>query len=269
MLAEFNMKESSVALDESALCHAISNSGASAIDDFYESRNSIIQWAYQHPFSLETSLRANLLLIIFSAAETYFRKIIADSLSLCPIAAESAAQQQIPFGAISSFGIGNLGLVFSDTKGLTSSGEILQRTRNLLGLNIVKTSSTGVAIEQFERICTFRHCIVHSSGELLYNNRRELQIKTPGRINVIFDDKAFQDVVQIVVNAVRAYNNFVANEILQRWFTSGYLIGKWGKDKKSFSSFCNLFISHQDALLEQSPSELYKKFQRKMKKDNS
>jgi hypothetical protein len=270
MLADFNKPESSISVDASSMCKPIVGDATteSAIDSFYYSRDAVIGWAFQLPFTSEAALRVNLLLIVFSAAETYFRRVISETLSLCPVAADSAAQQSVPLGAIASFGLGNLGLVISDTRGLTSSGELLQRTKNLLGLSVVKTSSVGAAIDQFERICNLRHCIVHSSGELLYNNRRDLHVKATGRLCISLDDKAFQDVVQVVVNAVRAYNNFVANEVLQRWFSSGHLVRNWRRDKKAFLRLHSLFTSNRDAVLSGSPFEVYERARRTMKKDS-
>lgn len=265
MLIQFNSAESSVSLDAAALCESIPTIAESAIDAFYGVRDATIKWAYQEPFSTEHSLRSNLILLIFSAAESYFRRILAEVLTRCPIAAEAAAQQQIPLGAISTLGLSNLGFAISDTRGLTSSGEIIARTKNLLGITIQKTSSLGVAIEQFEKVCHFRHSIVHSSGELLYNNRRELSLKNSGRLYVQIDDKGIQDVVQVVVNAVRAYNNIIANEILQRWFVHNYFIGRWPQDKQSFCDLMKLFVSSRDGCISQSEFKLYDGVRKAMK----
>ncbi|QKL93044.1 hypothetical protein HI802_13550 [Ralstonia solanacearum] len=264
-LAKYNNEESTVTIKFSDLCKSVFPPNESAIDTFYRVRDVVIVNAYKDPFASDPSLRSNLLLLLFSGAESYFRRIISEVLSFCPIAAEAAAQQQVAFGAISTFGISNLGFAFSDTKGLTSSGEIINRTKNMLGISISKTSSIGVSIEEFERICNFRHSIAHSSGELLYTNRRDLKIATSGRLQVEIDNKGIQDIAQIVVNCVRAYNNFVANELIQRWFSEGCLRGRWQSDRRIFNSHYSTFSSRRDGMPSDSAHEIYKTAKSKIK----
>ncbi|MFM0192124.1 hypothetical protein PQQ65_03450 [Paraburkholderia strydomiana] len=265
MLIDFNKPESAIKLDFSRLCGIAPKPGRSAIDTFYAARELALTSAYQEPFASDEKLRSNLLLLVFSAAETYFRRVLAEAMALCPIAKESASQQQVSLGAFAAFVEDDIGFAISDTRGFTSSGEILTRTKTLLGISIKPNTSVSVAIADFERVCNFRHSIAHCSGELLYNNRRDLNVSMHGRVIVSFDDKAFQDVLQVVVNCVRAFNNVIANEILQRWFVHKILKGQWSSDKKIFERHNEIFHSVIDNPKAQDFEQLYKNCKQQMK----
>ncbi len=265
MLTTFNLSESAANLNPNAICAPMPPENRSAIDVFYSSRDTTLSWLFMEPFSQQPELRANLLLLLFSAAETYFRRVIGEVLSMCPIAAEQAASQQIPLGSVAMFGPQRLGFSISDTKGLTSSGEIQSRTQKLLGISIERNSSLGVAISQFESVCTLRHAIVHSSRELLYNNRKDLKVAMAGRIAVQVDDLSAQDIVQIVVNAVRAYNNRIGNDVIERWFVQQHLIGKWSTDREIFNTAIDFFQSKMDGLPRISNYQLYRSLSKTMR----
>ncbi|WP_224022736.1 hypothetical protein [Burkholderia vietnamiensis] len=265
MLIDFNKSESAIKIDFSQLCGVAHPPASSAIDTFYTIRELALTSAYQEPFASNETLRSNLLLLVFSSAETYFRRIIAESMALCPVAKESASQQQVSLGAFSTFTADDIGFAISDTRGFTSSGEIVTRTKTLLGISIKANSSLSAAVSDFERVCNFRHSIAHCSGELLYNNRRELNLSMHGRVIVSFDDKAFQDVLQVVVNCVRAFNNTIANEILQRWFVQKIFKGQWSSDKKMFERHHGIFRSSTDNPEPPDYEQLYKTCKQQMK----
>jgi hypothetical protein len=265
MLTSFNLSESAASLNADSVCGLLTAEEKSAIDAFYASRDTTLHWLFSPPFSDEPGLRANLLLLLFSAAETYFRRVIGEVLSMCPIAADHAAGQQIPLGSVAMFGTQRLGFSISDTKGLTSAGEIVSRTQKLLGVSIDKNTSLGVAIAQFENACTLRHAIVHSSCELLYSNRKDLKVSRAGRLAVQVDDAGAQEILQIVVNAVRSYNNRIGNEIIKRWFVHGYLVGEWASDKQMFLPVVALFSSRVDGMPANNAYQLYLSMRKTMK----
>ncbi|WP_421575620.1 hypothetical protein [Stenotrophomonas maltophilia] len=248
MLTKFNISESAANFDPDLICTSFSGEKRSAIDAFYETRDLTLTWLFSPPFSDNPSLRANLLLLLFSSAETYFRRVIGEAIALCPFAAEHSGGQQIALGSVAMFGSELVGFSISDTKGLTSAGEIASRTSKLLGLPIDKNSSLGVAISQFESICVLRHAIVHSSCELLYSNRKELKVKHKGRLVLSINDAGAQEIVQIAVNAVRSYNNRIGNELIRRWFTDGHFTGTWRDDRDTFCRATSLFRSKVDEL---------------------
>jgi hypothetical protein len=257
MPTQFNAFEVSVALDFNTVCTTKPTANSSAIDEFYDVQKRVIVLAASPPFSTNLEVRHLLVLQLCSAVETYFRRIFAEVMAICPIAKELASGQMVAYGAVAALGAADLGIAISDTRGISSVGEIKSRTEKLLGIPIKQGSSVAAAIELFEAVAQLRHAIVHSSNELLFNNRRELSIKVPGRIMEAVGDVDFQLVVQALVNVVRAYNNHLANELLVRWFTKGVLTRKWQSDKAKAQKLIRLFASNVDSMPADSPKELY------------
>lgn len=260
MLEQFNLSEASVSLDFEASCRAKSPPTVSAIDEFYAARDATLQRAIAEPFSSEPSLRHLLVLGLGSATEAYFRRLMAEVLDVCPRAREAAGAQMVPIGALESFGSSHLGMAIGDTKGVTSQGEIANRTKQILGIVIGSNTSLGVAISEFEQVCHLRHAIVHSAGEVLFNNRRELKISLSGRREVDLDLVAFDKVLQVMANVVRAYNNFLANKCIERWIVSGVLKRRWDRDRGKFTKLVSIFKSDVDSMPAGSPQLVYQKF---------
>lgn len=253
----FNHPEASAPFDANSACAPRTAADESAIDEFYGRRDWVISNAFTTPFSEDPELRNVLALGLYSASEVYFRRILSEVFEICPIASDHGASQQIPLGAVSMFPSSSLGLAVGDGKGFSTSGEVVARTKNILGIVIHPTSSAGVALKQFDDACQLRHAIVHQGGELGFGNRRLLGLNVKGRVRVRMDDACFQSLVQRLVNAVRAYNMIVPNEVLRRWFTEGVMTRTWRRDRARFSKLLRTFASARDATLSDAAFPIY------------
>lgn len=253
-----NSPETSFTIDFNSSCRKRRPSAKSPIDVFYSSFDRSIKQAGTPPFSVDEQLRALLFIPIFGAAEMYFRSFISGVVEVCPYARQKAATQQVAMGAIMSLGLEGVAVAIAEHEGLTSKGQIANRTRNILGFDVNASSSLAQAIRDFESVCHLRHAVVHLNGELLFLNRRELGIKATGRIQLRPDVKVLQDVAGKVANVIRAYNSHIGAELGRRWLDEGYLSGRWKNDKKKFESLMPLILSRHDVVPVPAPADLYK-----------
>ena len=67
----------------------------------------------------------------------------------------------------------------------------------------------------------------------------------------------FQALVAKTHNAVRAYNRFVVNAVVQSWIAKAVLKGTWKADKRKFSELHRLFYSLVDKTGEAEPRSAY------------
>lgn len=256
-VVDFNQQATTVELDYGAFVGAHAVAGVSPIDEFYAARDWAISCANSAPF---LGSKAHLQLLtphLFSSAESYFRRVLAGCIHICPVSAEAASTQVVPIGAALIYKSADLGLVIKDTVGLTSSGEVSSRTSKLLGVNFKQNSSVDVALRKFDQACHVRHAIVHTGGELLYNNRNELGVSMAGRCSLSMNDLAFQGLAQTIVNAVRAYNSYVPNVLIERWFDRNVLTMKWPQDRRRMETLWALFSSDKDACPKVTAREHY------------
>lgn len=246
MTITLNTPETSFQLDLTSAIRPRDPPASSPIDLFYAQRTVAIRLAAGVDIGGDDELRSLGLIPVFSAAEMYFRRVLAKAIGSCPICAEQAATQQIALGSISAFDKQERAFAIAEHQGFTSEGEIAKRTQKMLGIDLSRSDSVKAAVQEFEQLCHLRHCIVHSAGELMYLNRRQLGVRASGRIVVSLPQRDFQGVVSKVSNVVRAYNTYVGREIIFRWFKLGVGGEGWGRDKARFIRLVDVFWSNDD-----------------------
>jgi hypothetical protein len=112
-------------------------------------------------------------------------------------------------------------------------------TKAILGLELKGESSVDSALENFGLACQIRHAATHSRGHLGEQNARVLELESDTLQVLNLDTIGFQQLLAICHNAVRAYNRYVFEGIVQRWIDKGVLRGSWPHDKTSWTNlFC-------------------------------
>lgn len=246
MAIVLNAPETSFSL---ALNLAVKNdppSVQSPIDLFYLSRRESLDLAGRAPFNTDPRSLPLALVPVFAGAEMYFRRFIARVMDICPVAAETAATQQVAIGSFSKLDRSERAFAISEHQGFTSEGEIARRTLKVIGVDVNRSSSIKSAIADFESLCHVRHAIVHCGGELMFLNRRQLGLIDTGRLVLAMPIAEFQGVVLKVSNVVRSYNHNVGLELIRRWFKEGVMTGQWGKDRLKFAKLIEILWSAED-----------------------
>jgi hypothetical protein len=252
-----NKVEEAVALDYGALCVDVPESTLSPIDEYYGHVTELVVRAGRPENANDHVLLGLLLLELVSAAELYFRQVLASLPGICPLVRAHCDTQMIPFGAMSYYTKDWRVLGTMEHAGLSGKGEIAKATRNIVGIDIKDNSSPGIALADFEKVCQLRHAVVHARGRLWFRNLNELGLRAEQPQRVQLEVLGFQALVAKTHNAVRAYNRFVVNAVVQGWIARNILKGKWVSDKRRFSLLHGLFYSRVDGAGESAPRQAY------------
>ncbi|MEI9942157.1 MAG: hypothetical protein WDO69_33495 [Pseudomonadota bacterium] len=237
-----NAPEVAVSIDFHPLCVPSPPATTSPIDEYYQRSQAVIVASA----GAEDWLLRLLLLDLISAAETYFRRVLAGVINACAESRSIAATQNVSLGAIDYYGLVDVGFGILENSALSGTSELKKKTKALTGLEIKQGSSVDAALDAFERICHLRHAAVHAKGELGSRNLAELGLRVKERRSLHLTSLTFQPIALQCQSAVRAFNQFVFSGILARWVDRAALSGKWDEDAEAFSTLFALFASEVD-----------------------
>jgi hypothetical protein len=242
--------ESAIQVGVGHLCKELKPAKQSPIDDYYEYVEHVLTLGQEEDLKNSSTLGRLVLLGLVSGVETYFRAILAELLRQCPLARRCAADQMIPFGAVSHYGPDSVALALFDTGSLAGADEVVQRTRKLLGLDIPKDSpSLLAALSEYDKICHLRHAAVHARGNLARRNLMALEIgATSKQLALEVSLAGLHEAGAACHSVVRAYNRFTYRRTVERWIGNDLLSGSWQLDKSSFQPLFDLFRSKRDAV---------------------
>ncbi len=238
--------EQSVVLDPAQFCGSPSQAISSPIDVFQSYLAAIVLLGDRASLDASQILGKALLLGVISAAEQYFRSVIAGLIDRCPKSRQSAATVNIAFGAIDYYVAEDLGFAFLEGVSLATPGEIGKQTAKITGLNSAQGGSAGAAIKEYEKLYHLRHAAVHSRGEFGSQNLRELGIRTGGKQELVVTWDGFQLACAVCLNAVRAYNRAIYAGTMERLVISSVLTGHWRQDRAVVRRIHMLFFSSDD-----------------------
>lgn len=244
-----NRPEQQTILDTADCCAQLKPRDLNPIDAFYESIGDVLRLGSPEALAGSEALGRLLLLGIVTVTETYFRSVVTAVVELCPLSHECASDQQIAYGALEFYG--STGIALSLLEGVSFAGdtEIAKTTRRILGFDTSRSQSLMAALSGFNQICTMRHAVVHDHGRLNRGNAKTLKVRpAPGRtLCISVDFPNLQAAALACTSAVRAYNMFLWENIIQRWISSRVLRGTWKGDKKLFDPMFKAFSSTVDA----------------------
>lgn len=241
-------REQTVTLKANNFCTRQVSTRLSPIDELFRQFRNILPLGTPDALSNNDVLGRILLLGIVSGAETYFRTILASLLNLCPISRSHAAPQTLPFGALDYYDKDEIGLGLLEGISFATEGELLKATRKITRIEWdPQKSSVGVAISQFESLAQFRHAAVHASGRIGQRNMSAIGLSLASQ-SLVVRFSELQHAAEVTVNAVRAYNQFMFQKIIERWVIQGQLTGDSAQDFALTKSLVRLFCSRQEGL---------------------
>jgi len=244
-----NRPEQQVTIDAASCCVPLRQNNLNPIDVFYESIGDVLRLGSPAALAGSEALGRLLILGIVTVTESYFRSIITAVVKLCPLAHDYASDQQIAYGALEYYGVTEIGLSLLEGISFAGDSEIAKTTKRILGLDASSNRSLVAALEAYNRVCIMRHAVVHDHGRLNRGNAKTLQIR-PGHgrtLCIAMDFSGLQTAASACTNAVRAYNTFLWENIVQRWINSRLFNGNWRTDKKLFEPMFKAFVSTIDA----------------------
>ncbi|MGE8445755.1 MAG: hypothetical protein ACN6O1_06020 [Comamonas sp.] len=259
-----NKPEEAISIDpKNAVAKCQLPAGVSPIADYFSHTNELLTRFVRPELSNDAITLSLLLLGVVSAAEFYFRSILVQSLDICPFAAKHADRIQVPFGSIAYYGVKTraLGLSVFEHKSLAGASEIKSETTRLLGVSIQGSSSVSTALTGFDTLCELRHAAIHTRGYISSKAASELGISQEMLQRIEVSQVSAFELTKLSHNAVRSFNRFLVNSILERWIANKYLIGSWRKDKVAFSRLFNAFVFPEESRFSGDVKKTYENIQ--------
>ena len=219
----------------------------SPIDRFYNTCSEYIKLTRPETINICSDLTRLLLMGYVSAVEEYLRNIICNIINICDYAKDLVSEKPIKFGAIDVYEPNKLAVGLFDSASFASEKEIKSRTKDFLGIDIKVGSSLDVALKNFNKVCNLRHCSIHCGGILNAHNAKELELskdEVGKKLNP--NDTQLQQILDICYSFVKTYNKYTFDRIVERWKSSGEIIGEWSKDKSKVTKLLSIFISQID-----------------------
>lgn len=224
------------------------------IDNFYEKiRNlNLISQHVLDDITLQQSLKVtqnNLVLLGYiSAVESYLREIIR-KLILLDVPCRNYNQDiGLTYGAAITHSSSMLPEALMEGASFASQKNIIDSIKKHLGLSGHTPIQLLDSLEEFERICHLRHCVIHRFGKLGSNNAIRLGLESHKEYlekPLILDANNLQNISLFCENVVIVINQYLFEEILKRTGDDKFNFWQWDfrKDRKLFSKYFNLFDS--------------------------
>lgn len=191
----------------------------------------------------------NLILLGYiSAIESYIREIIRKTIIIDNYSKKCCEIEEISYGAVLSYPEHLLPEVILEKASFASKKNIIEAFKKFLGLDGHQPTELLNTLDEFEKICHFRHCIVHRFGKLGSQNAIKFGLDAHSSLvekPLKLDTTTIYNLSIICTNTVLVINKYLFNRILQRTASKENNIWKWDlrKDKKQFKQYYDLFYS--------------------------
>lgn len=196
-----------------------------------------------------TETQNNLILLGYiSAVESYLREIIRKLIILDKPSRSSSFSQQLSYGAAINYPEHLLPEALLEKSSYASKSNIIEAFRNFIGIKGNIPNELDAALDEFEKICHFRHCVVHRFGKLGSSNAIKFGLDEHSDClekPLSLDTAKLYNSYQICENTVLVINHFLFTKILERSVKPDITPWEWDlrKDRKEFSEYYNLFSS--------------------------
>jgi hypothetical protein len=191
----------------------------------------------------------NLILLGYiSAVESYLREIIRKLIILDKASRISSEEQQLNYGAAINYSLEMLPEALLERSSYANKNNIIESFKSFLGLKGNTPLELNETLNEFEKICNLRHCVVHRFGKLGSSNAIKFGLDKHSKClekPLTLDSNKLFDINQVCENTVLVINDFLFKRIMLRTIEPEYSNWKWDfrKDKNEFSQYYNLFVS--------------------------
>lgn len=192
----------------------------------------------------------NLILLGYiSAVESYIREIIRKLIILDNASRYSSEEQQLNYGAAINYSLELLPEALLEKCSFASKNNIIDTLKTFLGLKGHTPQELLTTLDEFEKICHLRHCVVHRFGKLGSSNAIKFGLDRHSNClekPIKLDSNKLFNIHQVCENTVLVINDYLFKRILQRTVEPDYCNWLWDlrKDKKEFLKYYELFYSN-------------------------
>lgn len=190
---------------------------ASPIDMYKRTVGEILAYGTDARLTESSQLGRLLFLGIVSAAEAYFRGILASCIEMCPLCRNEASARQINLGGLLWHGRDGFSRSAFEHMSFASREDLKKATKDYLGFTLRDEDFRSI-LDEYSVVCNLRHGIVHCDGFLPGRNAVQLDIPRfalPVRIVVGFEQ--LQSVAAVVGNLVLVLNRELFHLMCRRW----------------------------------------------------
>jgi len=225
-------------------------SDLSPIDNFFDNTkdlNILISVLSTIPSSLQKKNFNLILLGQISAVESYLREIIRKLIIHDIESKQTSAGMQLSYGAALNYTLEILPEALMEQVSFASKKNIISTFKDFLNIKGHLPNEVSEALEEFEKICQLRHCVIHRFGKLGSNNALKLGIDVHAEClekPLSLDESHLYDTYIICKNLVLVLNSYLFKSILQRTTViDGFWTWDLRKDKKKFREYYEIFKS--------------------------
>lgn len=205
-----------------------------------------------------------------SAVESYFRCLTRQIVLVDEFVADKVSEQKITFGAALHSHRALLPEAFLEDMSFISKDSVDKLLTQIIGIKSQKLS--GI-LEEYNRICQLRHCIVHRFGKLGTNNAIKLGLNKHKQLlekPIQIGEEDLSTIAHTLVNLVKAVNNHVYEEVLERSAkNSNIWTWDYRRDKKVFAGLYKVFASELSPSPSPSCKDAYNAFRNKFKSSSA
>jgi hypothetical protein len=202
-----------------------------------------------------------LVLGAISSCEHYFRRILSEIVTLCPLSNNICKKDlSINYYNASYYKNFSISSALLDNSIFSSAENIISETKKFTGISVKDSSSVEAALKEYHKVCILRHAIVHSLGNLGGKNLYDLKLERTNKSMVALTYESLSEILAVCLNAIRAYNLFMWRALLTRLKNDKSITPSGSKiDANTFEHIKNIFWTKRK-LSEYSEGELYELF---------
>lgn len=228
---------------------------AAPIDQFYRASRDLLRAGTPALLSAHPAMGSLLLVGLVSTTENYFRDIFTKIIQICPISKAEAADENVKLGSVVWHGGGDAERGAFEGLSLTSKENITKTCVTYTKHQLKKNA----LLDEFDKVCQFRHNIVHSSSVMGGKNAIKLQIAPrPNRLKIGVDFGQLQECGDVCTTLVTSINTELFQEMARRWATSWRKLPSWdaSQSHRQFKSLWTAFHSVDDSVNGTIPNDL-------------
>lgn len=221
----------------------------SPIDAFYKSTGDILTKASPDFIRDYGEEIAGLLFVgLISATENYYRDILGVILSICPISQVYSADEKIQLGSL-LWGPKALHNRSAFEFMAFSSGKNVKDTFNSFTNHIIRQNGLWHSmLIEYDKLCEFRHAVVHSGHIIAGKNAVKLRLKPSKRVmKLSIDYGRMQAAGRVCTAFVQAANNELFEVMVERWAVQWRRLPSWSPVQESqIKVIHEAFLSKRD-----------------------
>lgn len=198
-----------------------------AIDQYRTTIRETLDYGTAARLEENSFLGRLLFLRVVSATEAYFRKILSDTLRICPTARSLASDKQINLGGLLWHGTDRYSLSAFDNLSFASAKEVKSCSNGFVGFEL-KDPTFKDLLSEYEKVCQLRHSIVHAEGLIPGRNAVLLDIpKSADQVEVVVRFDELQEAASVTSTLVSTYNRELFYLLCKRWAINWRNLSEW------------------------------------------